>query len=72
MKDIEDLIGGDEGSREASPVRQSLPGVVLPKRRSTVEAPSLPQQQQRDSFVPGCATVYTRTWGCGHNASDGV
>lgn len=23
------------------------------------------------SFVPGNATIYTKTWGCGHNTSDG-
>lgn len=23
------------------------------------------------SFVPGCASVHVRTWGCAHNSSDG-
>lgn len=30
----------------------------------------LPEAGQLDSFVPGTKSVYVRTWGCSHNASD--
>jgi threonylcarbamoyladenosine tRNA methylthiotransferase CDKAL1 len=37
----------------------------------TRRAASPSHQAAASSGVPGTATVYVRTWGCGHNASDG-
>ena len=28
-------------------------------------------QSEDAGFVPGCASIYLRTWGCSHNTSDG-
>ncbi|EGD75297.1 cdk5 regulatory subunit associated protein 1 [Salpingoeca rosetta] len=58
------LVGGVRRTR--------LPGdgVAIQQKRRVPEGDRV-EQGKDAGFVPGCACVYIRTWGCSHNTSDG-
>ena len=65
MDDIEDLAV-DAASH--SPSRKSTRGgSVLPKALRTHRCP----ERASGDNIPGVGSVYVKTWGCAHNASDG-
>jgi threonylcarbamoyladenosine tRNA methylthiotransferase CDKAL1 len=61
MDDIEDIVAPIDAS-----VTRVSTGTVNPK---SFKKPQKPQKST--TFLPGQATVYVKTWGCGHNNSDG-
>ncbi|KAJ3000980.1 hypothetical protein HDV02_000049 [Globomyces sp. JEL0801] len=66
MDDIEDIIPPEDGNVE----RKSTGQVAIKtfkKRNANPET----IQKESTSFLPGQATVFVKTWGCGHNNSDG-
>jgi len=60
--DIEDFAPPGAGANRARKAH------VLPKRASRKHANHTPIG---DSYIPGTETIYVKTWGCGHNNSDG-
>ncbi|KAJ3252056.1 hypothetical protein HK103_001858 [Boothiomyces macroporosus] len=63
MDDIEDIVAPTDGQQ----VRKSAGLVGIKKFKNSVTE----KQTDEDSFLPGQASVYVKTWGCGHNNSDG-
>ena len=81
LEDIEDLIDNRKESNEVYPNERTKnrPNVVIPKVRKR-EKQKLSDGQtvnkeikecDTDTFLPGTASVYVKTWGCAHNSSDG-
>ncbi|KAJ3095134.1 Threonylcarbamoyladenosine tRNA methylthiotransferase [Phlyctochytrium planicorne] len=73
MDDIEDIVGPDRNETE----RISLGKVSKRSQRTSEAQQGLSEEsmdkdlQTQDFFRPGIGTVYVKTWGCGHNNSDG-
>ncbi|KAJ3272234.1 hypothetical protein HDV01_005888 [Terramyces sp. JEL0728] len=63
MDDIEDIVAPTDGQQ----ARKSAGLVGIKKFKNPVTE----KQVEKDSFLPGQASVYVKTWGCGHNNSDG-
>ncbi|KAI8826000.1 uncharacterized protein EV422DRAFT_563815 [Fimicolochytrium jonesii] len=81
IDDIEEL-GNDPELASQTNVRQSFRSVAVKsfRKRGTPTAgdaekkvvqESSPLPAENDHFLPGRATVFVKTWGCGHNNSDG-
>jgi hypothetical protein len=66
MLDIEEL------AKERAVQRDAPTELTLRHRRHHNNKEAADNKGERDSFVPGNATVFVRTWGCGHNNSDGT
>ncbi len=66
MDDIEDIAATVGPSRVPSSSR----GVAYRPRRREGNDPA-PPRDGSDADVPGCASIYVKTYGCSHNASDG-
>jgi threonylcarbamoyladenosine tRNA methylthiotransferase CDKAL1 len=64
MEDIEDIVGPTDGN-----LPRISAGVITPKQLKPQT--EKPQQSESGQFLPGQATVFVKTWGCGHNNSDG-
>lgn len=65
MDDIEDLV---LDAAAYSPSRTNIRGgTVLPKALRTYRC----DEQAAGDNIPGVGSVYVKTWGCAHNASDG-
>ena len=85
LEDIEDLIENSNGSASSKhPINraENRKNVVIPKVRKrdrqkkrlgieTVGNGTDVVSEQVNTFLPGTATVYVKTWGCAHNSSDG-
>lgn len=69
MAEIEDAASGLNSS-DYQRWRSDAGSVAIRRRR--IPADTVHFQQPADAgFVPGCARIYIRTWGCSHNTSDG-
>lgn len=73
MLDIEELVAREasakaeaKGSHVAQLETEETAGVRVRNRKRP------PPPEQGGSFVPGAYSVFVRTWGCGHNNSDGT
>jgi threonylcarbamoyladenosine tRNA methylthiotransferase CDKAL1 len=62
MIDIEEL------RLESTQRTDALAGVVLPNK---LKANDQVKQDSLVPFLPGQAIIFVKTWGCGHNNSDG-
>ena len=83
LEDIEDLIENSNGSASSKhPINraENRKNVVIPKvrkrdrqkKRLGIETVGTDVvSEQVNTFLPGTATVYVKTWGCAHNSSDG-
>ena len=66
MEDIEDAF-----QDESTPIQRQFNSHVAVKRFKAKEKRFEANELQQDHFLPGNAKVFVKTWGCGHNNSDG-
>ncbi|KAJ1547874.1 Threonylcarbamoyladenosine tRNA methylthiotransferase [Nowakowskiella sp. JEL0078] len=71
MEDIEELGEHGADAIEASNIRKSLNVVSIKKFKKSVQQSQGEQLSHSDYFLPGQHSVFVKTWGCGHNNSDG-
>ena len=66
MADIEDCVAPDTlGPADRLRMENKVLPRALRRKGRPVEVPAA------ESFIPGTASVYVKTWGCSHNNSDG-
>ncbi|KAJ3130183.1 Threonylcarbamoyladenosine tRNA methylthiotransferase [Nowakowskiella sp. JEL0407] len=71
MEDIEELGESGKSAIEASNTRKHLNTVAIKKfKKSSIINDEL-DSNDSTHFLPGKSSVYVKTWGCGHNNSDG-
>lgn len=74
MEDIEDVLAEAGGIHGDTPLRGERAPVVVPRRRTkgTSEgSDGASTSDKHGALVPGEATIFMHTFGCGHNVSDG-
>jgi threonylcarbamoyladenosine tRNA methylthiotransferase CDKAL1 len=65
MADIEDI------QVDVRPENEAKSSVILPKKTKKARERRVVANKEQREIVPGTQTVFFKTWGCGHNASDG-
>jgi len=66
--DIEDLDAAHPLPSDRPRLNNLVPRV---SKRSTQQRDNAKPKEDSESYIPGTETIYVKTWGCGHNNSDG-
>jgi threonylcarbamoyladenosine tRNA methylthiotransferase CDKAL1 len=63
VDDIEDLVKESDSSFQRLEQREVVPKIKVPRGK--------PNETAVGANIPGTQSIYIKTWGCAHNASDG-
>ncbi|XP_074642807.1 threonylcarbamoyladenosine tRNA methylthiotransferase-like [Tubulanus polymorphus] len=70
IDDIEDIV--NKSNNVTLDERIAAKSKIVPRPRIKKNRPKSPAvKPEAESIIPGCQSIYVKTWGCAHNSSDG-